>query len=212
MTVFFYFFLSHMLGDYVFQTSFIARNKNKNIYVLILHILIIYACMYIVILPKGLTNNCLLILLSVMHFFIDIVKFKFGKNDFFKGADYYLFDQFIHLLTLLIVSYFFVGQEMYLSYDLVLKSSVGLFNAFTIGILSGYIFNDMTKYKKDYFGYLIRFSIPFLPNLWFLLLSVPVYVYFILRFMDTQKSKQNHEKLFSLSLSYIITIIILEVA
>ncbi|WP_368359312.1 DUF3307 domain-containing protein [Marinitoga lauensis] len=70
--------LSHLIGDYVFQTSYIARYKNSKVGVLILHISIIFISMFLLFLPSilNLYNLFIIILLTFIHLSIDTLKFK----------------------------------------------------------------------------------------------------------------------------------------
>ncbi|BBE31383.1 hypothetical protein OSSY52_15240 [Tepiditoga spiralis] len=209
MNYFFYFLLSHFIGDYFLQTNFIARYKNSKISVLLLHVSLIYLSMLIIIFPKNITNHILILSLTGIHLLIDTFKFKYKNKKFFKGSHYYLFDQILHLTSLMIISYFFKPQSFFFPQKYALIISLGLFNAYFIGILSSFIFNDITKYTKDKLGYILRFSIPFMLNPFLILSSVPVYSYIYYKHYKKSTNKSLEEVLFSLYWSYLITLLII---
>lgn len=80
---------SHLIGDYVLQTDFIAKTKSNNIYHLLVHCLLYIVPFYLFF---GLDFRLLIILIS--HIITDLLKAKEKIN--------YFTDQLIHYVCLLI--------------------------------------------------------------------------------------------------------------
>ncbi|MFN6991946.1 MAG: DUF3307 domain-containing protein, partial [Fervidobacterium sp.] len=103
-----YFFLGHLIGDYVLQNSYIAAKKGKDLKVLIFHIFLVFISQLLVIVGKGFTMEHFIsvflsiMLLSFIHFLIDMLKFL-CKKSFCRTWYYYLFDQLLHVLSLTVV-------------------------------------------------------------------------------------------------------------
>ena len=209
MNIFFSLYLAHLIGDYVLQTSYIAKNKNSSIKVLSFHVFIIYISLVSIIIPDNLTNHLLLIFLAIIHFFIDYLKFKNKDILFFNSSVYYLLDQLSHLSTIVLVSYFFVPQRIIISEKWTVILSLAIFNSFFIGILVSFLFKTIKTYKRDFIGYIIRFSIPLLYNPIIIVFSIPVYS-LIIYIVYKKKGMENfYEKLFALYFSYLFSILIL---
>lgn len=206
-------FLGHLIGDYVLQTNFIAKYKNQKISVLMIHILIIFLSTSLIILPKTLKSFLALILLSVIHFFIDIIKFKMNKNHFFQTTFYYILDQLMHFSSLIIISYFIENNGFLLDNRISLILSLAVFNSFFIGILSSFVYGSIKTYKRDITGYILRGCIPLIsfPGPVYLIISLPVFS--VINYFFNKK--EQNEKFFSLYLSYLfsfIFIIMMEVS
>ncbi len=206
--IFFYFFLSHLVGDYVFQTSYIAKYKVSKIPVLFLHVFIIFISMFLILLPSSLEpfNILLLILLTIIHLFIDTLKFKNRKKEIFNTHNYYVIDQVMHLSSLMFISLFYNNTEFLINFDYAKLIAMGLFNAYFIGLFF-YVFSKPKKpYKRDYLGYIFRFSLPFIKfysNSIFLITSI---VFIIISLTLVNKEKENlKSELGPLALSIIIT-------
>ncbi|MGM0641921.1 MAG: DUF3307 domain-containing protein [Thermotogota bacterium] len=206
--IFFYFFLSHLIGDYVFQTSYIARYKVSKIPILFLHSFIIFLSMLVVLLPSSLDlyNLFLLVILTIIHLFIDTLKFKNRKKEMFNTDTYYVIDQVMHLSSLMIVSLFYNNTDFFIDFNYAKLIAIGLFNAYFIGLFF-YVFSKPTKpYKRDYLGYIFRFSLPFIKfysNSMFLIISI-VFIIFSL-FLVNKEKKMVRSELGPLALSIIVT-------
>ena len=85
-----YIILAHAIGDYVFQSSYLAGNKGKDDYILLMHC-ITYVAPFILIF--GITWH--LIPLFVIHVIVDRLKARHNKINLVT-------DQVIHYLTALL--------------------------------------------------------------------------------------------------------------
>ena len=83
--------LCHLIGDYVFQSDYIAKTKGSNWYHLFVHCAL-YCVPFVIIFGI----NCRLLIVFTSHLIIDSLKAKYNKIS-------YLQDQILHYLILLIV-------------------------------------------------------------------------------------------------------------
>jgi hypothetical protein len=196
--IFPYFFLGHLFGDYVIQTNYIAAYKGKSLKVLTLHILLVFCSQTIFLLGKGFALKELLVViaLSLTHFSIDLVKFL-CKKTFCKKWYYYLFDQFLHIITLVIASTYFSNVQPFLNRTLAVVLAVSIFNGYFLSILVHFLISNGI-YKRDYLGYFLRMSAPvfYIANIYLFI----IYVLFCL-LLIVQKSKESY------ILNYILTVI-----
>ncbi|KLO25164.1 MULTISPECIES: DUF3307 domain-containing protein [unclassified Marinitoga] len=207
--IFFYFLLSHLIGDYVFQTSYIARYKNSKVKVLILHIFIIFISMFILFLPSSLNlyNFIILLFLTGIHLSIDTLKFKNRAKKAFNSHTYYILDQVMHFSSLILVSIMYNQNEFLLKPEFTKILSIGLFNAYFISLLFYMIDNSSMPYKRDYLGYIFRITLPFIKyysNILFLILSF-LFVMFSILILFKKNEITTRSELGPLSLSIIIT-------
>lgn len=99
--------MGHLLGDYLFQTSFISTNKS-NCCILFIHC-VLYICGIAImahVLDMKLSTLDFIILLS-SHFIIDLIKTK-GITPKYLGSynKVLILDQIIHLLVFLLLVIF----------------------------------------------------------------------------------------------------------
>ena len=101
-------FIGHVLGDFYFQSSSLAKEKETSIKKLGFHCLFYFAAMVGVTLP--ILNRSLLpiiLVLSFLHFVIDGLKFlltKYVSIKKGKEATIFLADQGLHILVLLLAT------------------------------------------------------------------------------------------------------------
>jgi len=206
--IFFYFLLSHLIGDYVFQTGYIARYKVSKLSVLFLHSLIIFFSMFVVFLPSSLEiyNLFILMLLTVIHLFIDILKFKNRTKELFNSHTYYILDQVMHFSSLMFASFLYTQTDFFIEFEFAKIIAIGLFNAYFISLFF-YIYNgSKSAYKRDYIGYILRFSLPLIKyysNILFFVFSL-IFILFSL-YIQNKKIKNIKSELGPLTLSIIIT-------
>ncbi|MCX7653658.1 MAG: DUF3307 domain-containing protein [Fervidobacterium sp.] len=156
-----YFFFGHLVGDYVLQNSYIAAKKGKDIRVLLLHTVLVFTAQLLVIVGKGfgLQEFIVVLLMSLLHFGIDYLKFL-CKTEFCKTWYYYVFDQLLHLTTLFLATQF-VNVQPFLSRTIAVIFSTSIFNGYFLSILVHFIFSNGV-YKRDYMGYILRMLAPFI--------------------------------------------------
>ncbi|MGB4262956.1 MAG: DUF3307 domain-containing protein [Fervidobacterium sp.] len=203
--IFPYFFLGHLVGDYILQNSYIAARKSKDLKVLLLHVFLIFASQLVFSLGKGfgLVQLLFVVLLSVLHFLIDFGKYK-CKNGFCSTWWYYLIDQCLHLLSFLFVMVPFSDVDFFLNRNLVVVLCVMIFNAYFISFLVHFITSNGV-YKRDYLGYLFRMVAPVL----YYFSPIVFIVYEVLIFLPVWKAiKHSKSKSITLSvtLNYVFTL------
>ena len=105
--------LSHILGDYYFQTDKMAKKKEKSFKWLIVHCIVYWLSFILISIPVFSFEMFLIdTIMAVLHFIIDSVKYYFvdsvcskEKNTLIRKRNIYFIDQGIHLLYLAVVSY-----------------------------------------------------------------------------------------------------------
>jgi len=112
-------FLSHILGDYYFQSDNLAKKKQSDIWFLLLHSLIYSVCLFL--LPLLMYENVILwpiAIISVSHLIVDLISsgvlgFRiFPKNVFLNHS----FDQLIHYSFLIGIAILFSGNFIFRSW------------------------------------------------------------------------------------------------
>jgi hypothetical protein len=206
--LFFVFLLSHLIGDYVFQNGYIAKYKVSKISVLLLHVFIIFLVMFLLFIPSSLNlyNLLLLIILTFIHLLIDTLKYKNRDKELFNTCEYYVLDQFLHISSLMLISFVYGNVEIFINFDFAKVFSIGLFNAYFLSFLF-YMFKEQNNiYKRDYLGYLFRFSLPVIKYysdfLFFIFSMIFVLMTFYLLRKDSETVKSE---LGPLTMSVIIT-------
>lgn len=129
-------FTGHLLGDFYFQSTNLATNKDSSHIYLIKHGIIYLASMFIVIIPiLGLNYIGWVILLAILHFFIDGLKFYFNKHcrKFSKGFTYAL-DQLLHVISILLVSLLIYKFANPIQYTLAVAKIDNFFTAFNFSV------------------------------------------------------------------------------
>jgi len=198
--------LGHLIGDFVLQTSKIAANKNRNIKYLFFHTFIIFLCEILVILPSWNLNNLLFILLLwVMHFAIDFLKYKFNKTYWANTYLYFIADQIMHLLSLALVS-IFISVNPIIDTKIVIILVLVITDSYLIDIFNYMVFKkDKKPYKRDILSYILKgLSYPIM------VLNLFVGIAFIASGFLYQFLKQNSKKaIFTYILVFIINILAL---
>lgn len=106
--------LGHILGDFYFQNEVMAKRKETNLHVLLVHFML-YAVGYFIVLliksivmPIQLVDVALIIVLIFFHAITDFLKFYYGNN--VKMQYRFYLDQILHLLSMLFVYSFFLKK------------------------------------------------------------------------------------------------------
>jgi hypothetical protein len=112
-----YLFFLHWVGDFVFQSSWMAINKSKDFLALLTHVTI-YSCILAlgVALSFQYPNGLQWFFLAnfVAHLATDFVTSKFTSRFYAAGRirEYFVmigFDQFIHAATILLTTHYLLG-------------------------------------------------------------------------------------------------------
>lgn len=200
-----YFFLGHLIGDYVLQNGYIAAKKGKDLRVLGLHIFLVHVSQLFVLFGKhfGFREFIVVSSLGVVHFGIDYLKFL-CKDKFCRTWYYYIIDQMMHMATLLLSTQF-VNVQPFLNRTFVVVLSISIFNGYFLSILVHFIVSNGI-YKRDYVGYLFRMLAPLF--YFFNVYSFIIYALSCLILITLRFSKSN---LLNYLLTFISTIILMEV-
>lgn len=158
MDRFIHLFLGHLVGDYVLQNKFIASYKQKKLKVLLMHIILIFFSQVSFFSGKDFNINSIYIIsfVTLVHFFIDFFKYKNNNKQFFKSPKYYLIDQLMHIFTLFLASIFSTQTFFYIPDKLAVILISAIFNAYFLGIYTFILKNNVSEYKRDIVGYIVR--------------------------------------------------------
>lgn len=106
------FLIAHVLGDFYLQTDNIAKEKNEKYSSLFIHAAI-YAVITIglALLVSGTALLATSIVLSVLHFIVDLIKRYFDKKGKLSKSTLFFSDQVIHLILIVVVSFFMTYQH-----------------------------------------------------------------------------------------------------
>ncbi len=126
--------LAHLVADFILQTDEMVRNKLKYLLKHMLHHFILYA---LILVGFWLFNQSFdniveivifpLIFIIISHYFIDLLKIKFGDSfKIGKGKNskllyFFILDQLLHIFTLIFSGYVFFKKD-------VLKITMNLFS------------------------------------------------------------------------------------
>ena len=107
--------IGHLLGDFYFQSNEMATRKKESFDYTIKHCMVYSIIMYVVIvLTTGslFSNVFPVVLIGLLHLLTDGIKSAFYKFKKFDKREIGIFfiDQLIHIITIFIVSRFFVME------------------------------------------------------------------------------------------------------
>lgn len=91
---------AHIFGDYVFQSAYIAENKKRNIYHLLVHCWIYTACFWCVLFLLNKLNLWIIAFVFVSHVILDYIKSRIEEK---IGSKAYALDQLLHYVVIGIV-------------------------------------------------------------------------------------------------------------
>ncbi len=102
--------LSHILGDFIFQSDRMVNNKKENLKQLLLHSFVILV-LSLIFTGYYLSRGLLIIVLAVgiVHFIIDFAKIKVERfievkyNRFLSRFKIFLIDQVLHILSIVLI-------------------------------------------------------------------------------------------------------------
>lgn len=96
--------MAHMTGDYLFQSDYLARNKGKDNYILLVHSILYTVGVIIIAYIMSIELSLIgLLTLSAIHFPIDYIKARGITTKYMGDKNALIFDQLIHYLTLLFI-------------------------------------------------------------------------------------------------------------
>lgn len=115
MTIFYYFIITHLLGDFTFQTGKIVALKNKLSKGTKIHVLVHFFIGILLFLPLILIGYYELLIsvlfISILHYLIDQAKIKYSKHHSPKLVPF-LIDQLFHLIVLFLAFIPFMGSSL----------------------------------------------------------------------------------------------------
>lgn len=91
---------AHMLGDYFFQTDYMARNKGSDNYILLVHSVLYTFAVYIIF--GNHISYLFYILMILLHFIIDYIKARGITTKLIGDKKALTLDQFLHYIILII--------------------------------------------------------------------------------------------------------------
>ncbi len=112
--------LAHLLGDFPFQTNFIFKLKLRGGFYILPHV-VIHVVLTAFLIQDWRTSWPILLLLGIVHFAIDW--FKVSKPLFSPDIDF-IIDQMMHLVSLVVLAYFFPLVEPVLPMSITLAGSI----------------------------------------------------------------------------------------
>ncbi len=171
MKLFMLLLFAHLIGDFVLQTGQLVAFKRKKILGLLLHSVIIFVVTFLVLL--SLRGFYLAFLIGISHLIIDYGKIKLGERRQFL---FFILDQMLHVIVILLVTIFFSGEDSLLlsiNGQVPLQQIVTLLNGILLNtIISGWIiaiffqstypaenFNSGLENAGKYIGYFERIII-----------------------------------------------------
>ncbi|MDP3450803.1 MAG: DUF3307 domain-containing protein [Anaerolineaceae bacterium] len=148
--------LAHLVGDFLLQTSSLAKMKKKSLWMMVLHSLINGAAAYLIL--ASWRAWLVPLIISVSHFLIDFAKSRFKKDSLWL----FLADQALHVSIMLLFVVFYLLPNNFLSYwfeklpevalpVMVILSSLILLT-FAGGLFIGYCVRPFQERIKDYFA------------------------------------------------------------
>ena len=97
-------FMAHMVGDYLFQSDYLAGNKGKDNYLLLAHSILYSVGVMLVAYIIGVELTLVkLLVLSIIHFPVDYIKARGITTKYMSSKNALVLDQVIHYTTLLFV-------------------------------------------------------------------------------------------------------------
>ena len=142
-----YLLLGHLLGDFILQTSRIARNKTVNSKWNLLHAVIVTISMLFFAVPFGLKTISLVIMSGTAHYFIDSWKSKVLNKSPLHAIIYFIGDQIIHISIIYLIS--ILGEK---------EQSIPFINEKLIKILVVLVFS--VSFMSIFIQYLLKVFFP----------------------------------------------------
>ncbi|QNU67407.1 DUF3307 domain-containing protein [Ruminiclostridium herbifermentans] len=119
---------THLLGDFVFQTSKLAESKAKSIKGLLIHVLIVFTVNIVFLFNYGLIGEIAALITTATHFIIDYAKMK--TKIFYKITSIHsVIDQIIHFVVIISCDYFFRNMT---NQPIMKLGFIGILNYFII--------------------------------------------------------------------------------
>lgn len=168
--VFYYLLAGHLLGDFVFQTDYIANKKNVEKRWVVIHTLIVTVSMLVFSLPFGVRITSLVLLAGVSHGLIDYKKPKSILTTPLRQLIYFLVDQTAHIGIIFIISLLMNEVKIILNQEQIILLIAVLYTIYFASILIQFLLKVFIDSDRKVFyyplekvsGYLFRLSMFFL--------------------------------------------------
>lgn len=103
--VLFLFLIGHILGDFYFQSSNLAKEKDTSFAKLLDHSFLYMFAMFIVSIPVFSSEVIkIAFFLSIAHFIIDLIKISIKNKNIFSDLKLYIYDQILHIVIIFILT------------------------------------------------------------------------------------------------------------
>ena len=203
--------MGHFVGDFILQTSTIARYKNDQIKTLLLHCLLIFGAELMAIMFMWTVESVLLVLLlTSTHFCVDYIKSKLKQISFTKSGTYFLIDQFLHILFIYWIALIMPQGKTLIPVEIAIAIVAVILNSYFSDILF-YLFSTQSgtrPYQRNYLDYFLR-GLSIFP---FLIHFIWGLGYFVIAFLILLRYKQHkkvvlHKFIFTLLINILFLII-----
>lgn len=128
--------VSHILGDYYLQNDYIAIHKCRSFKMMMIHLAYVFLVnLFLLAIFYSVSGIIPAILITFIHLIIDVVSsgilgFRLSKNKLVN----HIFDQLLHLLSIIIVFLVFLNQIVY-SIWIINFLSINAMTSFTIEVI-----------------------------------------------------------------------------
>lgn len=134
MILFLKLFLAHILGDFFLQPTKWVKHKEKYIEkskFLYWHTLLHFALIWLVLFDATAWKVALIV--AILHGIIDFLKLKYQTKK--TKRKFFIYDQLLHLLVLILVSYFFSDSNGYSGFNFEDNTQLNLIILYTTAVL-----------------------------------------------------------------------------
>lgn len=96
--------MGHMVGDYLFQSDYLAANKGNDNYILLAHsVIYTFGVMLVAYLFNIEIKTLNLLLIGIIHLPVDYLKARGITTKWFGDKKALILDQLVHYITLLLL-------------------------------------------------------------------------------------------------------------
>jgi len=174
MLIFLYFFIGHVIGDFLFQTSQIVRWKQASNWGIALHVALVFIATAFMLIPYWESSIIWIAMIAnvIIHFFVDKIKIWAEQQKICKSVlKGFWLDQLAHFLTIVFIVYFIPKNieptllldswwfEYYEQVNLLLYIAGFLFFSYAMDII--YFINrlhkgEFTPYSRSYYSMIVH--------------------------------------------------------
>ena len=150
---------THLMSDYVFQTSKLAEDKAKSIRGILIHGIVVFLSSTIILSVYGLSGFLVAAIVSVSHLAIDYTKMKVSKIFTYKIV-VFLLDQALHFGIIFLCEYLFrsIVSEPILKLQFVGILNYSLIVTFMATVIVKTALADIYRNGAKDFDYFIKYE------------------------------------------------------